>query len=369
MKVTLRRLLVPLALIAAALLVLSLPAVIGQSPAIPGLDARDRTLLRIWVTSAPGGAQTWLTDALRAWEKQHPGVMTWLRTVSPEALLDKDAVLPDVVLFMPGDITAPQEVFTPLTGSLTAREPLLRAGRWQGQQYGLPLCFGAWVLAIDGAYDPGSAATPAPTTLLGKPAATPAATAAPGYPLEAASRAEYALQAPAGASLFALACTLAPEDRPPLPEGFATQSSAEVYAAFLARKTASAMLTTGQETALASLAASGKAFPYRVMVPGEVITDQVWMAGITSGAPREAAALLAYLTGPDAQALLRRQNLHTVRDDLTLYAADVPALVEQAGRNALSAINAFHAPQEAASAAFRVFQGTMGLSEALTPLI
>ncbi len=369
MKWTIRRILVPLCIAAIALLVWTLPAVIDQETPIPGLDAKERTLLRIWVTNAPGGAQPWLTEALRAWEKQHPGVMTYLRTVTPDALQDAEAVLPDVLLYMPGDITAPQEVFVPLSGSLTARESLLRSGRWQGQQYGLPLCWGAWVLAIDGSLDPANATTPAPTTLLGKPAATPVTTETPGYPLDAAARADCALQAPSGASLFALSCLLNPEERPPLPEGFATMAPAEVYGAFLARKAASAMLTTGQVTALSSLASAGKAFPFRVMVPGEVITDQVWLASLTPAAPPEAAQLLAYLTSPDVQQLLSHQGLHTIRDDLTLYAADVPAQVERAGRNALAVMNAYWPVQDIASAAFRVFQGTAGLSEALTPLI
>lgn len=369
MKLTFRRLLAPLALGAIAVLVLSLPAILSREQRVPGLDAEDRTLLRIWVTNAPGGAQSWLTEALRAFEKQHPGVMTYLRTVSPEDLTAPDAVLPDVTLYMPGDVTAPETLFTPLSGSLTAQESLLRCGRWQGMQYGLPLCWGAWVLAIDGALDPGSASTPAPTTLLGYAAATPGVTAAPGYPLEAAARADCPLQAPGGAALFALSCLLRPEERPPLPEGFASQTAAQVYGAFQARKAATAMLTTGQVTALTSLASAGKAFSFRVMVPGEVITDQVWLASLTPDAPEEAASLLAFLTSREAQTLLSHQGLHTVRDDLTLYAADVPCQVEQAGRRALTALNAYLSRQEAASAAWRAFQGTMGLSEALMPLI
>ncbi len=369
MKLTLRRLLCPLALSALALLLLALPGIIGQKAPVPGLEARERTLLRIWVTNAPGGAQSWLTEALRAWEKQHPGVMTYLRSASPEALTDPEAVLPDLVLYMPGDIAVPQELFTPLSGSLTTREQLLRAGRWQGEQYGLPLCFGAWVLAINGVLEPDSAVTPAPTTLLGRPAATPEATQTPGYPLSAASLADCGLQSPGGAALFSLSCLLPEAERPPLPADFASLSPSEVYSGFLAGKYASAMLTTGQVTALSSLASGGRAFPFRVMVPGEIITDQVWLASVTPGAPRAAADLLAFLTGPQTQTLLSRQCLHTVRDDLTLYASDVPAQAERAGRHALTVPNAYLPTQETADAAFRVFQGTEGLSEALTPLI
>ncbi|MBQ8200795.1 MAG: hypothetical protein IJZ74_03390 [Clostridia bacterium] len=370
MKPTLRRILCPLALAAIAMLILSAPALLRQSASIPGLEAEERTLLRIWVTNAPGGAQAWLTAALRQWEKQHPGVMTYLRTVSAETLTDPDTVLPDVVLYMPGDLTAPQTLFTPLSGALTAKEALLRCGRWQGQQYGLPLCWGAWVLAIDSALEPGSALTPAPTTLLGKPAATqPSASQTPGYPLAAASQSACALQSPGGAALLALTCLLEQTERPPLPEDFAHLSSSQVYSAFQARKAATAMLTTGQVTAFTSLTSAGKGFPFRVITPSEVVTDQVWLASLTPGAPQEAAALLAHLTSADAQQLLSRQGLYTVRDDLVLYAAGTSAEVERAGMRALSAINAYIPSTDAAAAAWQAFQGALGFSEALLPLM
>lgn len=365
----LRRLLIPAALALTAALALSLPAVFRQDSPVPGLTAGSRTLLRIWVTSAPGGAQAWLTGQLKAFEKAHPGVMTYLRTVSPEEAQEPGAVLPDIILYMPGDLTSPQELFTPLTGPFAAREALLRAGRWRGAQYGLPLCWGAWVLAIDSALEPGAALTPAPTTLLGRPAATTAPSAAPGYPREAASAADCALQSPGGAALLSLQCILAPDDRPPLPEDLAQRTPAEVYAAFQARQCATAMLTTGQATAFTSLVSGGKGFPFRIMTPAEIVTDQVWMASLTPSAPEEAAALLTFLTGSDAQQALISQGLHTVREDLTLYAAGFSAEVEQAGQRGLSAVNAYLPAQEVQSAAWQALQGTLDLSEALLPLL
>ena len=153
---------------------------------LPSLSAAERTLLRIWILDAPGGGQSWLKQQLRQYEKQHPGVSTYLRTVSAQELIDPDVILPDIVLYMPGQITQPEALFMPLSGSTVARDGLLRAellrcGRWQGNQYGLPLCWGGWVLAIDSALEPEQAVTPAPTTLLGKPAMTAAsATQEPG---------------------------------------------------------------------------------------------------------------------------------------------------------------------------------------------
>ncbi len=358
-----------LALLLTVSLMLATAWVMKEEPVSMLPQARERSLLRIWVTSSVGGGTAWLREQLKAWEKQHPGVMTYLRTVSPEEPLGEDAVLPDVILYMPGDFTSPQALFSPLTGSMTAREELLRSGRWQGQQYGLPLCWGAWVLAIDGALEPDMAATPAPTTLLGRPAATeaPMATEKPGFPLEAANQAEIPLQAPQGASLFALLQLV--DQKPGLPPDFAQLTPAEVYSGFRARRYASAMLTTGQLTAFSGLSSAGKGFPFRVMVPQEIITDQVWLGSVVQGAAKEAASLLAFLTAPEAQKALSGQGLHTVREDLRLYAAGTEAQVESAAARGLTAINAYIAPEEAASAAWRVFEGRENLSEALMGIL
>lgn len=357
------------------LLAAALPSLMTQRRDVPGLTAEDRVLLRIWAVNAPGGGQAWLKQQLKQFEKANPGVATWLRMVSPDDLADPAAILPDVVLYMPGDLTNPEALFMPLSGAMTARESgpireeLLRCGRWQGQQYGLPLCYGAWVLAIDSALEPGSAVTPVPTTLLGRPSATTAADATPepGYPLDAAAGADCPLQSPGGAALFTLGLLL--EEQPPLPESFGTLPSAEVYSAFQKRQTASAMLTTGQATAWAGVVSGGSGFPFRIMTAEEVITDQVFLASVTADAPDEAALLLSHLASTAAQQALSAQGLHTVRDDLTLYAAGMSAKVEQAAGRALSAINAYIPAQEVRSAAWQFFQGTKSLSEALLPLM
>lgn len=363
------RLVIPLALALTAALLFALPAALVSRTRIPGLEGTDRTLLRIWITSAPGGGQAWLTGRLRTWEKQHPGVMTYLRVVDPSEALAPDAVLPDMILYMPGDFDAPQELFAPLSGSTSVREPLMRAGRWQAAQYGMPLCWGGWVLAIDSALEPGSAITPAPTTLLGRPAATAVPSAIPGYPREAATQADCPLQSPGGAALLSLMCTLAAEEMPQLPGDLAQLSPAAVYAAFQARQCATAMLTTGQATALTAMVSSGSGFPFRIMTPTEIVTDQVWLASLTPGASRDAAGLLAFLTDAESQQALTSQGLHTVRDDLTLYTSDFSAEVEQAGRRALSAINAYLPLTQVQSAAWQALQGTCGFSEALLPLL
>lgn len=341
---------------------------------IPGLNGKSRTLLRIWTVNMPGGGQAWLKQQLLLFEKANPGVSTWVRTTSAQELADPEVILPDIVLYMPGDISVPDTLFLPLSGDMTARdgllrEELLRCGQWQQKQFGLPLCWGGWALVIDAALEPGTASTPAPTTLLGKPAATSAAqaTAAPGYPYEAAAQAACALQSPGGCALFTAGLLL--QAHPPLPDHFGTLSAQEVYAAFRSRQCSTAMLTTGQVTAFSFLTSGGSGFPFRVMVPGEIITDQVLLASITADAPNAAARLLSYLTSAEAQKALSGQALHTVRRDLTLYAASDAAQVEQAGIRTLAAINAYVPAAQVQQAAWQFFQGTLPLDEALLPLM
>lgn len=355
-----------------AVLVFALPRL--KQEGVPGLDAKERVLLRIWAVDSPGGGQSWLKEQLKVFGRRYPQVSTYLRLVSAEELTAPEAVLPDIVLYMPGSLTAPQTLFLPLSGDMASRETsaireeLLRCGRWQTRQYGLPLCYGAWVLAIDSALEPGSALTPAPTTLLGRPSATDAAaTPEPAYPMAAALQAECPLQSPEGAALFTLGMLV--EEHPPLPEGFGTLNPGEVYAAFQRRTCATAMLTTGQETAFTALVSGGGGFPFRTMTAEEVVTDQVWLASITADAPDAAALLLSHLTSTEAQKALAAQGLHTVRDDLTLYAIGTSALVEQAAQRSLSAINAYIPQEDAASAAWQFFQGTLTLTEALSPIL
>ena len=178
--------------------------------------------------------------------------------------------------------------------------------------------------------------------------------------MAAASLAACALQSPKGAALFTLGMLL--DDYPPLPQDFAALSSAEVFAVYRAGKCATAMLTTGQVMALTER-------PFRAMTAEKVITDQVWLGSITSGAPKEAAQLLAHLTAQAAQEALSAQGLHTVRSDLSLYTAGVPSRVEMAARRSLTAVNAYVAAADVESAAWQYFQGTKSLDDALLPLL
>lgn len=342
------------ALMLTALAALRLMMLPRQAERLPGTEAPPRRLVRVWVCSSVGGGESWLRESLKAWEKQTPGAMTFLRVVSPEEIVREDAVLPDVLLYTPGSIAAPQELFAPLNSITGVREPLLRAGRWQAQQYGLPLCYAGYALAVDGSAEPHLATTPAPTTLLGRPAATAEAAASPtpGIPES------IEILAPGGCGLFTLGSLT--QQCPPLP---ATQAQAEVYQRFRARQAPAALLTTGQITAL-----QGQ-FPFRVLTPEEIITDQVFMASLFPGADESAAELLAFLISPDRQRRLSQQGLYTVREDLRLYASGTEALMEAASARALTVINAYISPEDVQAAAWQYYHGQQGLSTALTPLL
>lgn len=363
-------------LVLVVLIVLA-PGLVGQTNAsdVPGLSVPTRTLLRLWLINAPGGAQQWLTAQLQKWEQQHPGCATYLRSVTPSALTDDDAVLPDIVLYMPGDVETPDTLFMPLGGNAVDREGILhpalkRAGRWQNTQYGLPLCWGAWALAINSSLEPGSALTPAPATLLGKPAATlkPQPSTTPDFPLQAALESASPLQSSGGAALFTLGLLLKDLARLPLPNDFAQLSPAAVYDGFRQQKWPAAMLTTGQITALTALTSGGNSFAFRIMTPQEIITDQVLMASITPGAPAEAAQLLAYLTASTAQEALASQGLHTVLENLALYPAGVSAQIEQAAHFSLSVVNAYLPDENLLQAGWQFLQG-VPLDSTLLPLL
>ena len=335
---------------------------------LPGSDLPHRQLLRIWVTGAPGGSMRWLQQCLAAFEKQYPGMMTYVRQVSPADCLQAETK-PDIILHMPGDLTQPECLFMPLADDLPCEEALLRCGRWKGTQFALPVCWSAWVLALDSAYDVVEAATPAPTTLLGRPAATQEAapTATPGYPYERVNNADTALLAPKGGGLFALHMLLA-DDKPAVSAECMRDAPETVYQAFLGRKTASALLTTGQMTAFESLQRAGRGFPARMLVPETIVTDQVWLAGVCRDS-EAVRRLLAHLCGEESQRRLNGQGLYGVDLSRVLYMDGNAALVEGAARRSLTAINAYVPADDVAAASWQAFSGIQTLDDALLPLL
>lgn len=334
----------------------------------PLVNQTSRQLLRIWSVSSLGGSDNWLKKQLRQFEKQHPGVMTYLRQVTPDALTAPDAVLPDLILYTPSTLTNPAELFAALSVPEHLSSALLQCGCWQGQQLALPLCWGGYVLAVDSRFDAAPAATPAPTSLLGQSYATPAPDASPQpYPYDAILAADTPLLTAPGSAMLILFDMLDPSLRPPLTDSALTQS--EVYARFRSRQCASALLTSGQLTAFQALTAAGKGFACSAIVPERIITDQVLLASIVQGAEDSAAPeLLAFLISRSAQQALTSQELHTVRTDLKLYASGVPAQLESAARQSLTALNAFVSSEDIAAASYLVSCGQSTIEQVLPQL-
>ena len=116
-----------LALLSSILLLVMMPPMLHRDPpknALPGTEEPPRQLIRIWVTGAPGGGMAWLKSQLRSFEKSCPGAACYVRQVTPDLLTEGASPLPDVVLFMPGEITAPERLLLPLTGALQGEESL-----------------------------------------------------------------------------------------------------------------------------------------------------------------------------------------------------------------------------------------------------
>lgn len=353
-------------LLTAAVLLLARPPT-GQPQALPGAPAPQRRLIRIWSLSSIGGGQAWLKTVLHRYEQAHPGVMIYLRQAAPEELTAPDAILPDLVLYMPGDVTDPAP-FAPLQPSQPMDQTLLGCGVFRGQQLGLPLCWGGYVLAVDTTLQPGTAVTPAPTTLLGKPAPTDASAAAsptPGFPQEAAQQyGPGAVVCAPGVPLLAL-LSLLPEAGSLLAEPLPSQQ--QVYARCLAGQSPCAMLTTGQATALDGRIATGQMPVCRYLMPASVITDQIWLASLTRHADDAAVPLLSWLISPDAQRCLGSQGLQPACAALRLYAGGWQGQIASAGRT-MTAVNAYRPAETTAQLAWQALQSGISLQDALRTL-
>lgn len=363
-----KRALAALVLLLLAMLALLLvpPLFAGENPVhLPGAATPDRQLLRVWVLGAPGGGMRWLRGCIRTFEKANPGVSVYVRQNAP--LEDAGDYPPDVLLFLPGDLTAPEGILLPLAVQTEAEEPLLRSGRWQGTSYALPVAWSAWALCINRQWDSiPSAGAPAPTTLLGRPSATAVPNEALPYPRENILRSPIPLAAPKGVGLVSLGLLLPPPSRPPLGDAFPMDSAA-AYQAFSAGRAGSALLTTGQITALEALQQLGRGVPFRVMVPDVIVTDQVWMAGQC----RESsvgAAFLRHLASDGCQQALGAQGLHAVRRDVPGGTGITASAVDESARRKLIAVNAFLPRETAAQTAWQLFQGVLSLPEGL-PLL
>lgn len=118
--------------------------------------------LTVWTVGSAADDRQLIASACAAFEKQHPGTRIFLRSGSAEELRQKDAVLPDAVLFDAGTIPDPQGLFIPLSD---ASAP---SGMYAGSCYAVPLWLSPNVLCFPAQWmEAQPVNTPAPRSLLG----------------------------------------------------------------------------------------------------------------------------------------------------------------------------------------------------------
>lgn len=319
----------------------------------PGISAPEKKLLRVWLVGDPVGAAGWLKRQAARLEKEQGGVLVYLRTARAQELTQPETVLPDLVVFGPGAVKAPESLFVPLAGDFPVSEGAKRAGRWQLSQYALPLCLDGYALAYDPDLSGAPAATPAPTPLLGIGGA-PSVPPAPeeeaknfaglvaalaktprgknvAYDFQCASGMPFLLFAGLSGGQGGLSATA-------LPPGFGTASPDTAASDFAAGRCRAAMLCARQ---LRGANAQDRSF---AMLPAPVpATDLYLAAGVVRGEGKDlAAAFLAMLLSKEGQADLAGSGLFCVRQDTTLYGADpVFGLVEGSLKGELILPNAF----------------------------
>ena len=116
---------------------------------LPGTGERQRTILRVWDVDGPTGSSAWLRAQCGKFEKIMPGLTVYLRSVPSSECFAPETVLADVICFADGTFSTPEQVLAPLHGVESVSETFLQSGRWQGEQYALPLAAEPWVLAVD----------------------------------------------------------------------------------------------------------------------------------------------------------------------------------------------------------------------------
>lgn len=330
---------------------------------LPGTGERQRVILRVWDVDGPTGSSAWLRAQCAAFEKTLPGLTVYLRSVPAEECFAPETVLPDVICFADGTFTAPEQLFAPLYGVEGVAERFLQSGRWQGEQYAAPLAAEGWILAVGENYLNAPVQTPAPTTLLGRAAATPTA-AQETPPVEKLREQAFPLAA-RGQGLFALCAWLGPQ---PLPLPELSMSQAETMNALTRGEAASALLSTGQWAKVSEMIAQGQCAGFQPWTPPEALAPRMLYAGLTRQAQPEAAALLSYLLSEQAQQGLAQRYLFSVREDTLLYFASPWSELESSMRRSGCPVNGFWPRERVENAAWAAYQGAVDWETALAEL-
>ena len=141
------------ALLATALLLCCMPGLLSRHLGDAGRTddrlkpAKARTMV-VWVTSWLEEDRKLIANLCTAFEKQRPGLRIFLRRTDAGELAVKDAVLPDVVLHVTGDILSPGDGLAPLGAVGAEMQQAYSSGCWQGVQYAVPLWYSPLVCSV-----------------------------------------------------------------------------------------------------------------------------------------------------------------------------------------------------------------------------
>lgn len=154
------------ALVATALLFCMLPGVIrgfftGDTNRMSeSLRPAESRTLTLWLVGTPLGDEKLITQLCTACEKSRPGLRIYLRRADAAELTHPEAVLPDAVLYGPGDILLPEKCLLPIQAPDSIPPESLSCCRSAGTLYGLPLWYAPSVLSLPQSWLQSDAAAP-----------------------------------------------------------------------------------------------------------------------------------------------------------------------------------------------------------------
>lgn len=284
MRVWLVRLRTILAMISALFLLWKLPfayRLITTPETDPGNNAKPVTVLRVWLCEEwTGTGMQWLTQQVSAFEKANKGTRVVVRRSQKEDWLEKDAILPDILLFEAGALTKPDELLIPQTKAFPIRDSLLYAGDYQGLPYAVPVCYGGIVRIVN-------------------------------------------------------------ETKP---EGITlTMQTAQAYQDFVSEKSSALIATVREARKLAALQFAGKGFPFHAE-PYDTSTNMLLFAGLCkSGSERvqQAESFISFLLSDGAQNALPDWGLLPVSKTANPIDEGKQPLLSALENHITRAVNAF----------------------------
>lgn len=315
----LRRVMIGVSLALTALIVLCVLFVLPSHPVDREGSMRSKRwegTLRVWVCQDVSSTlPSWLSSQIKTFEKANPGVHVRVRSVPRGTWLDSEAVYPDVIIFSEGMIDAPQDFLSPFAKTDGFIAEAMRAGKWMGEQYALPLSLGGYAVLINESIWPSGEPLKDPMPVAGLfEESVPAANGdvnEDSVTVAKKKQIRYALFIPRSGALTASlgwsdATTAARTLN--LPEGFGTATPDAAYSAFVGGNVGSIVATVDQTRKFAAREASGKGFAYRVETPLDPFCDLITFVGRVhsgdSARDKVADLFVAGLVGSEAQAML-----------------------------------------------------------------